>query len=391
MLNPVTPSSVNTCTNEYDIAMGSMFMASAICRQGMYTGSDSLTSETLTNVEPTMLDANTEINKYFKKIGGISLDEAPASLWKVNSYDLFEQLLDKSEKLTNVRGIDKVTYLRPKKNLMRFESVPLLTQDDFNMILNFNKTKMDSSVTYTSPKDWFFGKNTKMRTFVNKLCAYYYSGVNVKRALLGNYVSDEGNCKIDPYKYLSISGAKYVLDITKQPVKSNGSNQRGIYVGTNNSAGASKSHSKNWGWRFSFGLKIPAILLTGAGADVNYGESWSNGTSLGEGVSFGESQGLDVEETVLEFEAKTRACVVFRAKGEVIRKGLTKGLRICEKADKVETVKEHWYQLNEPWRRRSFIADPGAENAMRLYNLIRGQVNFKIFKDKIESSNNNLV
>lgn len=351
---------------------------------------DTITTDTLVNVGPKMLEVSSKINTYFAKIEKIKLDSAPVSPYKVSSYDLFEQLLIKSEKLTNVRGIDKISYLRAKKNAFGLEYAPLLTEDDFKTIINMKSNEMDDSISYTSPGDLFFGKNTKMTAIVKKLCGYYYLGVNNKRKLLGNYVSDQDRCMADPYAYLSISGSKFVIDITKQPTHSSGSNQRSISVGINNSSTVSKSFSKSWGWKTSFGMKIPAFGLFSAGVDGSYGESKSNSESLGERISFGESQRLDIEETVLEFEAKTRECVIVKAKGNDIRKGLTKGLRICEKTDKIEVVKEKWFLVNEPWRRRSFISDPGAENAMRIFKLVRGETNYQIFKNKIEASNNDL-
>ncbi len=360
--------------------------------------SDTVTSETAINLSAKEIKRSSLLNNYFAKIDSIDLNKAPVSPWKVNSFDLFEQLLNSNEKLTTVRGIDKVTFMSWTKGKAINTRVrrSLLSREDFDLIFKLNAGETDTSVYFKSPKQWLFGNKSEGKKLINKLCEYYYSGVNGKRTIWGNYVSDEGNCKAEPTKYLSFSGVKHVLAITEQPKRSYGSNVRTISVGTNNNASVGKNHSNSWGWRTSFGFKLSTFGLekiglgSSAGLDVSYSENWSNSESQGEGISFGETQSMEIEETVLEFKAKTRACVLLKAKGEKVRKGITKGLRICESEDKEESIRESWYIINEPWKWRASLADVGAQNDMRIFKLIRGQRKFKEFKDKVESANNGL-
>ena len=64
--------------------------------------------------------------------------------------------------------------------------------------------------------------------------------------------------------------------------------------------------------------------------------------------------------------------------------------RLCEAQDREEELSESWYFMTESWRRFSYIADPGTENDLRLFKVIRGQTKFAQFKNLIEASNNQL-
>ncbi len=355
---------------------------------------ESLNESTMSNIKVSQLELNNELNKQFAKIKDIDLEAAPKSNWKLESFDLFEKLLEDGEKVKTIIGRDNLTYktwesISGYSAYRREVTKNLITKEEFDYIMNKDKGETDMSVKADGPRQWLQAKNKMVKTLQAKLCYYFFRDQNVVKGYNYNW-SDEETCKINPSKFLSFKGVKFVMDITKQPTKSKGSRQGSLSMSTGNNTDISTRWNEYWGWRLGWGFKIgtgalEAIGLSASGGfDMNYGQGWSNNEGTGERVSFGESQRLDHEEFVLDFEAKTRSCILVKD----LKNG--KGLRLCDKDDVVETITEHWYFINEPWRRLSYIADPGAKNEMRIFKLIRGRTKFARFKDLIEAANNEL-
>lgn len=340
------------------------------------------------------LSKDSELSKLFAKIDSVQKQEIPTSNWKMKSFDLFEKLLDDKTKLTTLFGLNSLTYSTEAvsnayQGIKQKKTVQLVTESEFEMIMNLEKSKLNDGVLLTGPIQLFSGKNKEMNILRAKLCKFFYQGKGEIKTYNSRFTTEDA-CNAAPQKYLSIKGMKFVQEITKQPVRSQGSVQKSLNFSTNNNSDVSGRWSEFWGWRSSWGFKVNTFgldaigLSSSAGFDVNYGQSWSNNKGQGESVSFGESNRLETEETVLNFEAKTRSCVMIKALNEA------QAFRLCEAQDREEELSESWYFMTESWRRLSYIADPGTENDLRLFKVIRGQTKFAQFKNLIEASNNQL-
>lgn len=375
-----------------DEEMKSVVFTSPVMLASIGSSTSTISDESMVQIKK--MDKSSELSKLFAKIETLDGNAAPRSNWKLKSFDLFEKLLDSKTQLTTVLGLNNLTFKSKEKisgyNNFEVEKVKqLVTTDEFEAVMNIEKNKLNDGVLLSSPKDYFSNKNKVLNGLKSKLCSYFYKGKNVIKTYSTTF-GDEDGCNANPTQYLNVKGIKFVQEITKQPVRSQGSLQKSINFSTNNNNDVSGRWSEFWGWRASWGFKVTTFgldaigLSSSAGFDANYGQSWSNNKGTGESVSFGESNRLELEEIVLNFEAKTRSCVLIKA-----TKNNT-AIRLCEAQDNEEEVSESWYVMNESWRRLSYVADPGTENDLRLFKVVRGQVKFSQFKNLIEASNNQI-